>query len=98
MLATSKEIDPTYYETHDFGDEMAEAFRTGNIVRKGDYGCDNIFDALRAHKAAQSQSRKRTYTLTLTLPVQVMDTIKHRAEERHETEEEYLSDLILQAA
>jgi hypothetical protein len=88
-----------YYDEHG-EEEWAQAERNGEVFTPADFGCSSVLEASRAHMAAKaaSKSRQQTYTLTLTLPVRVMDTIRHRAEERHETEEKFLSDLILQAA
>jgi hypothetical protein len=66
-----KEIDPTYYENHDFGEELYEAERTGNLIvpQPG----ETTLDAIKRYMEAKIKP-----TASVRLPVGVLNEVKGR--------------------
>ena len=65
-------IDPEYYETHCFADDLAEAKKKGNLIiaQPG----ENTIEAIKRHL----QAKKKT-TVSMRLPVGVVKEVKERA-------------------
>jgi len=55
-------IDPAYYDTHDFADDMAEAKKNGTLIitKPG----ESTIEAIRRHM----QANKKTETVSVRLP------------------------------
>ena len=72
-MSSKKEIDPLYYETHDFGDEFAEAAKNGTLIRA--VPGKNAIEVARERWLAQ----KKSETVSVRLPKPLIVTIKKQA-------------------
>jgi hypothetical protein len=57
-MAKSKKNELSYYDSHDFGDEMLEAKKNGELYTPADLGCSNVFEAGRKLLAMKSAKKK----------------------------------------
>jgi len=72
-MSKKREIDPAYYETHDFGDELEEAARNGTLIvtKPG----ENALDSIKRYM----QEKKKTETVSVRLPKPLVAAIKKQA-------------------
>jgi predicted DNA binding CopG/RHH family protein len=68
----AKEIDPTYYETHDFGEDFFEAEKNGTLIvpQPG----ENVLDAIKRYKKEQ-----KAVSVTARVPAGIVNKGKERA-------------------
>jgi predicted DNA binding CopG/RHH family protein len=71
-MSKKSEIDPEYYETHCFADDLAEAKKKGNLIiaQSG----ENTLEVIKRHMQA-----KKKATVSMRLPVGVVNKAKERA-------------------
>lgn len=71
-MKKNTEIDPAFYENHDFGDDFAEAERNGNLIvpKAG----ESTIDAIRRH-----MENNKKVTVSMRLPVGVVNAVKGQA-------------------
>ncbi len=77
-MPNTRKTDYDYYDSHDFGDEMLEAEKRGELHTAADLGCSNAFEAGRkilAMKAAKNKSE----TVSVQLPKPLVVAIKRQA-------------------
>ncbi len=72
-MSKKPEIDPAYYDTHDFADEFAEAKKNGTLIitKPG----ESTIEAIRRHM----QANKKTETVSVRLPKPLVAAIKKQA-------------------
>jgi hypothetical protein len=71
-MRKKKEIDPTYYETHDFGDELMEAKKNGTLLVTLPGEC--ALDAIKRYKKEQ-----KAVSVTARVPAGIVNKGKERA-------------------
>jgi len=66
-------IDPAYYDTHDFADDMAEAEKNGTLIitKPG----ESALESIKRHM----QANKKTETVSVRLPKPLVAAIKKQA-------------------
>ncbi|MCL2100575.1 MAG: BrnA antitoxin family protein [Fibromonadales bacterium] len=74
-MSSRKTIDPEYYETHDFGDEFAEAAKKDALLRPR--SGKNAIEIARERYLAQ----KKSETVSMRLPKPLIVTIKRQAKQ-----------------
>ena len=75
-MANTQKFDYGYYDSHDFGEEMLEAEKNGELHTASELGCSNAFEAGSKLLAMKSAKKKNENTIAIN----IAPKIRRRAE------------------
>ncbi|MCL2282100.1 MAG: hypothetical protein FWC26_02155 [Fibromonadales bacterium] len=66
-MAKAEKIDYDYYDSHDFGDEMLEAKKKGELHTVAELGCSDAFEAGRKFLSMKTAKNKNENFIVINL-------------------------------